>query len=184
MTAEVAASERTDPGGGEILHPRGGGCLRVRPVGPADEPVLQALFDHVSQADLRFRFFSTMRHVDHGRLGALLAPEGPGSASFLAFDEAGEPVASALFVGDAGGREGEIAITVRSDRKGHGIGWSLLQYGLAHARRQGYRTVRSVESRENAVTLDLEHEAGFEIHSCPDDPTLTIATIDLATMTA
>lgn len=163
----------------EILRTLTGMALTVRPLEPRDERVLESLFDNITPSDLRFRFFSTMKHIDRNRLDAMIHPEGAGSASFIAFDASGTPVATSLFVADTNGREGEIAVAVRSNVKRHGIGWLLLAYSLAHAKRSGFQKVRSVESRDNAATLNLEHEVGFSMHAHPEDPTLTIATIDL-----
>lgn len=164
----------------ETLTTRDGTRLAVRTVLPQDEPILAALFEHVTPVDLRFRFFSSMRHIDHGRLKDMLDVDMHGTITFLGFDETGTPVATAMFVGDPDRVEGEAAVTVRSDRKGHGIGWTMLDHVVAHARTEGFQRVRSLESRDNAEALAVEHDAGFTLHSYEEDATQTVATIDVA----
>lgn len=57
--------------------------------------------------------------------------------------------------------QAEVAIAVRSDLKGQGLGWTLLQHLLAYARAKGVKAVSSVESADNASALELESQMGF-----------------------
>lgn len=161
------------------LRTRDGATLIVRPVGHGDEAILRRLFDRVTPADLRFRFLSSMRHVDHARIAAMINVVPDRSNTFIAFDEMNSPVATAMLVGDDDMAEAEVAVTVRSDRKGRGIGWALLQHVLRYAKASGFRRVRSIEKRANTATLALEHDAGFSFTPCEGDSTMVTATFDL-----
>ena len=45
----------------------GGTPIALRPLLPEDEPALQDLFAHMSQEDVRLRFFTPMHELKHPR---------------------------------------------------------------------------------------------------------------------
>ncbi|MFA6606463.1 MAG: GNAT family N-acetyltransferase, partial [Sphingomonas sp.] len=106
------------------IKTRSGLDLSIRPAVPEDQAQLENFFDHVSDVDRRFRFFAASEHVSHNQLDPLLHADHFRSESYLAFDQAsGELVASALLACDAALDTGEIAVSVRSDYRGKGVGW-------------------------------------------------------------
>jgi GNAT superfamily N-acetyltransferase len=94
--------------------------------------------------------------------------------SVIAEDEDGEIVATAMLAGDQAGDRGEVAVTIRSDHKGHGIGWTLLDYLVETARARGYASVESVEDLHNRAAIALEQEMGFVTEPVDDEPTLIL----------
>lgn len=162
------------------LPTRAGLLLHVRPVLPEDGPVMEALFAALSATDLRHRFLSAIRHVDAARISRMTQVDYGRTISFLAFSE-DEPVATAMLVVDdeIGRNEAEIAIVVRSDLKGHGIGWTLLEHMLRYAESRGLKAVRSIEAGDNAETIALEREMGFIIRLGADGTHETVATMPL-----
>lgn len=157
------------------LATRSGIRLSVRPAAEADEPALGAFFDAVSDEDRRFRFFAASEHVSHQQLEPLLHADHFRSESFLAFDEAtGELIASALLASDAQLDTGEIAVSIRNDYRGKGVGWALLDFLAEEARTRGIRRVISIESRENHAAIELEREKGFLPEPFDGDPTLVV----------
>lgn len=164
----------------KTLTTRDGVVLSVRPVCGTDEVIVEALFERVSPPDLRFRFLSSMRHVDHARITDMVHVDYDRTISFLAFDGTGEAVATAMLAADENMVEAEVAISVRSDMKGRGVGWTLLQHVLDYGRARGFATIRSVESRQNTETIGLERDAGFEFRSCDGDASDVVATKSLA----
>jgi acetyltransferase len=158
------------------LATRAGLALHVRPVLPEDGPVMEALFAALSPADLHNRFLSAIRHIDPARIGQMTQVDYDRTVSFLAFAD-GEAVATAMLAVDEGRPdEAEVAIVVRSDLKGHGIGWTLLEHMLRYAESRGLRTVRSIEAGDNVETIALEREMGFTIRVGVDGAHETIAT--------
>ncbi|MEJ2410472.1 MAG: GNAT family N-acetyltransferase [Novosphingobium sp.] len=155
------------------LTTRTGINLTVRPASKSDEPALGAFFDAVSDDDRRFRFLSASEHVSHEQMAPLLKADHFQSESFLAFDD-GELVASALLACDAGLDTGEIAVSVRSDYKGKGVGWALLDFLAGEAQERGVRRVISIESRDNHAAIELEREKGFVPEPFDHDPTLVL----------
>lgn len=157
------------------LTTRTGINLSVRPATEGDEAMLGTFFDAVSDDDRRFRFLAASEHVSHEQLEPLLTADHFQSESFLAFDTAsGELVASALLACDAGLDTGEIAVSIRSDYKGKGVGWALLDFLAGEAKERGVRRVISIESRDNHAAIELEREKGFTPEPFDDDPTLVL----------
>jgi acetyltransferase len=161
------------------LVTRGGVILIVRAVWPTDEPILVDLFENVSSADLRFRFLSGLRHIDAARIQQMIEVDYRTSITFLAFAEK-RPIATAVLATLPDGVTAELAVSVRSDSKNRGIGWTLLQHLLRFAEANGIAKVESIESRESNETLKLERDAGFGIHTCVDDLSDVIASKSLA----
>lgn len=157
------------------LATRSGLALDVRPATEADEPALAAFFDKVSDDDRRFRFFTAGEHVSHEQLAPLIHADHFRSESFLGFDAAtGELAASALLACDARLDTGEVAISIREDYRGKGLGWALLDFLGSEAQRRGLRRVIAIESRDNHAAIELEREKGFVPETYDSDPTLVI----------
>jgi acetyltransferase len=156
------------------LTTRGGVTMAVRAVRTTDASILADLFENISPADLRFRFLSGLRHVDAARIQQMIAVDYLQSITFLAF--VGEtPIATAMLVARADRLTAEVAVSVRSDSKGQGVGWTLLQHVLRFATAVGIERVESTESRANSEALTLERDAGFGFRTCEDDPADMIA---------
>ena len=112
--------------------------LAVRPATVADAAALTACFDRVSGEDRRFRFFSASPNVSHEQLDPLIHADHFTSKSWLAFDKAGnELVASGLLACGKALDTGEIAVSVRGDYKGMGVGWALLDHIAREAEAAG-----------------------------------------------
>ncbi|MFC0588604.1 GNAT family N-acetyltransferase [Novosphingobium aquiterrae] len=157
------------------LTTRTGLGLSVRIATADDEPALQAFFDQVSDEDRRFRFLAAADHVSHNQLVPLLEADHYQSESFLAFDSAnGELVGSALLACDKALDCGEIAVSVRADYKGKGVGWALLDVLGGEAQGRGVRRVIAIESRDNHAAIELEREKGFTPEPFDGEPNLVI----------
>lgn len=157
------------------LTTRTGLTLDVRPATEGDADALAAFFDSVSDDDRRFRFLAAADHVSHEQLKPLIHADHYQSESFLAFDAAsGLLVGSALLACDKDMDTGEIAISIRSDYKGKGVGWALLDFLGQEAERRQLRRVIAIESRDNHAAIELEREKGFTPEPFEGEPTLVI----------
>ncbi|WP_404338102.1 GNAT family N-acetyltransferase [Sphingomonas sp. MMS12-HWE2-04] len=156
----------TDP-----LVTRDGVRLHVRRAREEDEPALAAFFARVTPDDLRFRFLSPVREVRRDWLVAMTSPD-DAKDSLIAFDDKGDVIATAMLAGDSAGARAEAAIAIRGDRKGQGVGWTLLDHLVGHARRRGYTSIESIEDRANSGAIKLEREMGFEAVPVEGDPML------------
>ncbi|GAC1043189.1 N-acetyltransferase family protein [Rhizobium sp. No.120] len=146
--------------------------VTVRPAGFEDEHLMIDLFDHVSPQDLRFRFLSAVKHVSRKQIADLIGADHNAIESYLAFVKGGNmPVATAVLACDHKRKRGEVAIAVRSDFKGHGLGWEFLGLMVSEARKRGLEKIESMEDRSNYDAIELEENMGFSAEPCPDDPT-------------
>ncbi|MGE8134771.1 N-acetyltransferase family protein [Novosphingobium subterraneum] len=154
---------------------RDGTRLDVRAAFAEDEAVLESFFENVSAEDRRFRFLAASRHVGHDQLYPLTHCDHWRTESFLAFDhESGVLVASAVLACDAKMETGEIAVSIRNDWRGRGIGWAMLDLLGEEARKRGLRRVISIEDRDNHAAIELERERGFVPRAIDGDPRLVL----------
>ena len=72
----------------------------------------------------------------------------------------------------------EFAVLVRSDLKGRGIGWQLMQLVIEFARTEGLKVIDGQVLRENATMLKMCRELGFKMVNLPDTP--EVVAVELA----
>lgn len=154
---------------------RDGLQVSIRPAGKDDEGLLIELFDHVSPEDLRFRFFSAIKHVSRKQIADLIGVDHSAVESYIAFArDIATPIATAVLACDRDKKRAEVAISVRSDFKGHGLGWGLLGLMVQEAKNRGLETIESIEDRSNYDAVELEQNMGFSVETYPDDPRLLL----------
>src|SRR4051795_8538560 len=73
----------------------------------------------------------------------------------------------------------EFAVLVRSDLKGCGLGWALMQRIIAYARSIGLKRITGEVLRENATMLRMADRLGFKAAYDADDPGLVHLTLTL-----
>lgn len=158
----------------KLVTTRIGLRLRIRPAQLGDRAALAQFFQNVTRDDLRFRFLSAIREVSSERLDELLNVDHERIEDLLAFDEEGQIAGSAMIAIDQTRDNAEVAIVIRRDLKGRGIGWSLLEQAAAYARQKGVKVLRSIESRANYAAIAVERDMGFTVTAVPEDPTLVV----------
>jgi acetyltransferase len=159
---------------------RDGLDLNVRPASPADEQALAEFFGQLSPPDLRFRFLSAMKQVTPALARQLVGVDHTQTENLLAFDAQDRLMATAMIAAPDGTDDAEVAVAVRSDLKGHGIGWSMLGNACDYARSRGFKAVHSLQLSDDRAAIALEQQMGFQATPCADDMSLTILTKDLA----
>src|SRR5271154_5781872 len=138
--------------------------LFARPIRPDDEPLFLRLLQHVSAEDLRFRFFDSIKEFKHPFLAQLTRLDYARAMAFIALDEAsGEALGIVRVHSDPIGEAGEYAILLRSDLKGHGLGWALMQMMIEYGKSQGLTQIIGQILHENSVMLKMCRELGFEV---------------------
>ena len=80
---------------------------------------------------------------------------------------------------DANYESGEYGILVRSDLKGHGIGWRLMQIMIEYAGSIGLKRVEGQVLRENVTMLAMCRHLGFQVHPDKDDPAVMDVTLEV-----
>jgi acetyltransferase len=160
---------------------RDGTAILVRPVRPEDEPLYGPFFAAVTSADLRLRFFAPVKDFSHPFVARLTQIDYARAMAFVAIDEtSGALLGVVRLHADANYESGEYAILIRSDLKGHGLGWLLMQLMVEYARSEGIRTIKGQVLRENTMMLDMCRELGFRIASDPEEPSSMVVTLELS----
>ena len=147
--------------------------FRVRPAAPDDGPALAEMFEKVAPEDRRFRFLSGVQKVGQDFLDRLTRVDHDRTEDFLAFD-GDRMIASAMLAADPTGERAEVAISIRSDYKHRGVGWTLLDHVARFAATKGIELLESIESRDNREAIALEKEMGFTATAYPGDATLVL----------
>ena len=147
---------------------RDGTEIRLRPLRAEDEPLLQDLVAHMSPEDRRLRFFAAVRGLSHA-VAARLSHIDYDRAMALLAEKDGVALGVARFFADPDRRQAEYAIAVRSDWKGHGLGYLLMTRLIAVAREWRVGELVGQVLRENRPMLAMCRELGFTIQTDPKD---------------
>jgi acetyltransferase len=152
----------------------------VRPIRPEDEPAIHELLRHVTSQDLRLRFFAPMKEFTHEFIARLTQLDYARAMAFVAIDEATlELVGVVRIHSDSIYETGEYAILLRSDLKGRGLGWALMQLIIEYAKSEGLKQISGQVLQENSAMLNMCRELGFMIKSDPTDHALCDVTLEL-----
>jgi acetyltransferase len=163
------------------IRRRDGREVFVRPVRPDDEALMRAFFTKVTMEDVRLRFFAPVRDFSREFIARLTQIDYARAIALLAIDPASREMLGAVRLhADANFDRGEYAILVRSDLKGHGLGWSLMQIMIEYARGLGLKTVEGQVLRENTTMLAMCRDLGFSIKEDPDDRDVCLVTLPVA----
>ncbi|WP_029030076.1 bifunctional acetate--CoA ligase family protein/GNAT family N-acetyltransferase [Salinarimonas rosea] len=152
----------------------------VRPVRPEDEALFLDFFKRVTDEDLRLRFFAPVKDFSHSFIARLTQIDYARAIAFVAVDpDTGEMMGAVRLHADANHESGEYAILLRSDLKGIGLGWRLMQLMIEWAKAEGLAHVEGQVLRENSTMLEMCRQLGFAIRADPDDPDLKVVRLDL-----
>jgi acetyltransferase len=147
---------------------RDGTELRLRPVRPEDEPLLQGLVAHMTPEDLRMRFFTPVRRLSHAVAARLSQIDYDREMALLA-EKDGVALGIARFFADPDRMRAEYAVSVRSDWKGRGLGYLLMTRLIAVGREWQIRELVGEVLRENRPMLAMCRELGFDVAADPND---------------
>ena len=140
----------------------------MRPIRPDDEPLIHEFLRHVTSQDLRLRFFAAMKQFTHEFIARLTQLDYARAMAFVAFDEAtNEMVGVVRIHSDSIYESGEYAILLRSDLKGRGLGWALMQLIIEYAKSEGLKYISGDVLQDNITMLNMCRELGFEIKTDP-----------------
>jgi RimJ/RimL family protein N-acetyltransferase len=142
----------------------------VRPIRPDDAILIRYLLAHVSKEDLRLRFFDSIEEFSHQFIAGLTDIDGLRAMALVAIDEASSEMLGVVRLHTDARREtGEYAILLRSDLKGRGLGWGLMQLIIEYAKSQGISRITGQVLQENSVMLKMCRELGFKLKTDAGD---------------
>jgi acetyltransferase len=152
------------------LEVKDGWQVFVRPIRPEDEPLIHGFLRHVTSHDLRLRFFAQMKEFSHEFIARLTQLDYARAMAFVAFDEVTNELLGVVRIhSDSIYESGEYAILLRSDLKGRGLGWALMQMIIEYARSEGLKAIFGDVLTENTVMLAMCRSLGFEVKSDPTE---------------
>lgn len=159
---------------------RDGTAVRVRPIRPEDEALYGPFLAAVTDQDLRLRFFAPVKDFSHAFVARFTQLDYARAMAFIAIEEAsGQMLGVVRLHANANYDAGEYAVLVRSDLKGRGLGWLLMQTIIEYAKAEGLQMVEGQVLRENVTMLAMCRELGFDIASDPQDADLCVARLRL-----
>jgi acetyltransferase len=152
------------------IEVKDGWRVYVRPIRPEDEPLIHGMLKHVTMPDLRLRFFAPMKEFSHEFIARLTQLDYARAMAFVAFDEATNELVGVVRIhSDSIYESGEYAILLRSDLKGRGLGWALMQMIIEYAKSEGLKAISGDVLADNTVMLAMCRSLGFEVKSDPQE---------------
>lgn len=159
---------------------KGGRTIVLRPVRPEDEHLYPEFFTHVTAEDVRLRFFSAMKELTHAFIARLTQLDYARAMAFIAIEkDSGKMLGVVRLHTAADFESAEYAVLVRSDLKGVGLGWQLMQMILEYARAEGVRQVRGEVLSQNTTMLAMCQQLGFTIAPDPENSDIFLVSLTL-----
>lgn len=159
-----------------------GGRYALRPIRPEDENALVDMLRRSSKEDVRLRFFNTIQNFDHAFAARLTQIDYDREMAFVAMPPGEASIVGVVrLLATPDKEDAELAIMVRSDMKGSGLGYCLMEKILDYARSTGIRHVFADVLRENHRMVKMAEELGFAIEPKDNssDPLMVTMTLDL-----
>lgn len=179
----VLACEQVSPGGNPrfALRPYPsnwereleikGERITVRPIRPEDEALYGAFIDKLTLQDIRLRFFGLTAKPTHDQIARFTQIDYARAMAFVAIHpDTGELLGVSRLASNPDYTDAEFAVIVRSDLKGRGIGWALMQTLIEYARAEPIGALYGDVLKWNEGMLQLCRELGFSESLSDDDP--------------
>lgn len=154
--------------------------LQLRPIRPEDEPALGEMVRRSDPRDVRMRFLGSLKDFPHLMAARLSQIDYDREMALVSVAADGEILGVVRIIADPDNEAAEYAIMVRSDMKGRGLGYRLMNEILDHARRRGLKRIFGDVLRENMPMLHLAQDLGFKVRPGCDDPTVVRVDLDLS----
>ena len=162
------------------LQLKDGWKVCVRPMRPDDEPAIIRLLQNVSREDLRLRFFHSVKEFSHQFVGRLTQLDYARAMAFVALDPVSREVIGVVRLhSDSRYETAEYAILLRSELKGKGLGWALMQLLIEYARAEGLKSLFGEVLNENTTMLAMCRELGFTVASDREEPRVSVVSFQL-----
>jgi acetyltransferase len=112
-----------------------------------------------------------MKEFTHEFIARLTQLDYSRAMAFVGFEEGTSEIIGVVRIhSDSVYETGEYAILLRSDLKGRGLGWALMQLIIEYARSEGLKVIAGDVLRENTVMLAMCRDLGFEVRTDPAEP--------------
>lgn len=150
-----------------------GMAVLIRPIRPTDEAMLAAFQTKLSPEDIRFRFLAPRKEFSHKTNARFTQIDYARAMAFIALSQdQQELLGVARLAADPDYTSAEYAVIVRSDLKGRGLGWALMQHLIDYAESEGLRDLHGDVLAANERMLKMCRKLGFDIAADPEDLSL------------
>jgi acetyltransferase len=147
--------------------------ILIRPIRPVDEHLYADFVAKLSPEDIRFRFLTPRKEFSHKFIARFTQIDYARAMAFVALDKAQkELLGISRLAADPDYTHGEYAIIVRSDLKGSGIGWALMQHLIRYAEKEGLRELVGDVLAGNERMLEMCRALGFETAADAEDASI------------
>jgi acetyltransferase len=160
------------PAGMTSHHQAKGQRFLLRPIRPEDADAHAALFTRFTAEDMRYRFFSAMRHLPTEQITRMTDIDYTREMAIIAVNLAtGETAGAARLVrNDTDGLSAEFAVAVEPAAKGLGLASTLMRAVIAWGKANGVAEITGQILADNAPMLAFIRKLGFEIARVPEEP--------------
>ena len=150
------------------------GRVVLRPIRPEDERLYETFLPHITPDDLRLRLFAPTKALSHKFLARMTQIDYAREMAFVAIaGDSGEMLGVSRFSADPDYENAEYGVLVRSDLKGKGLGWNLMNHLVDFARASGIAQLYGSVLAENATMLRMCRELGFSVRC--SSPTIRLS---------
>lgn len=150
---------------------RDGEKILVRAIRPDDKTRLLEHFHSLSPESIHTRFFSMRRDLSPADLAHLTELDFYRHVGVAAVTGEGSDerfIGVGRYILEADTKRAEVALTVRDDHQGHGVGTILLEHLAKIARAQGLEMFEADVLAENRQMLGVVEQSGFKAHRKSD----------------
>jgi acetyltransferase len=159
-----------------VITRTGGKPFHVRALRPEDTPLVEAFMRKLTPQDLRFRFFSSMKGLDHRSAVRLCQLDYDREIALVATtDSEGKDVTAIVHLhADPDNTEAEFALMVRSDLQDQGIGFSLMTYIKEVAQARGIGRLWGLTLADNVKMRSLAKALNMQCKGSTDNGTFRL----------
>jgi acetyltransferase len=145
---------------------KNGRLLNLRPIKPEDEPLEAELLSNLSPDSSRFRFFITLKLINHDMLTRFCNIDYDREIAIIAeYVNEGKRrnVGVGRLIMDYNKDSAEYAVLVADDFQGEGLGLKLSDVLIGVARDKGLKTIYGIVLKDNVKMIGLCRKLGFSI---------------------
>lgn len=152
--------------------------IMLRPIKPEDSEEHQRFFAALSPVDIHMRLFYSMRELPALQLAKLTHIDYDREMAFVAIRKrsngSDETLGVARGIADANNKQAEFAVIIRSDLKGQGLGFLLMNKLITYFRLRGTSALIGEMLSDNTAMHELMNHLGFTLHAEPGDGTMSL----------
>jgi acetyltransferase len=151
--------------------------ILLRPIRPEDEPAHHVFISRLTPEDIRFRFFGLLREIPHTQMARFTQIDYDREMAFIAKTQGNggaETLGVVRAIADPNNHRAEVAIVVRSDLKGQGLGQLLMDKMIRYVRSRGTEELYMQTLPDNLAMLALAKRFGFRSNHGPNGETVEL----------